>query len=1382
MDAVELPPPFDTGDGYEPVSDVVKGAYCSAAMSRDQLCEPPPPAADGSVTFALFTVDVRHDLPQNVGADVTDEGVTCVEGELMRINRATRAARHAEEQEWASAHAHEFARRMPAPPISVVLTGQLVGGRKVGFVVRGFEPHCFVEAPHSVTTREAADALFAAVRKQLSFRMRDVAVTLTPLTAAHFGRFEPLLRGEFAGRRRREFYFARLSTPNADALRRVARLLRAGLEATRFGGGVPPLEIHEDNIDLDQKFVDAAGLLPCGWHTVERARAVPATPTVRQLLTSEEYVLNATTRGAPSPFRVSIGATHVPAETRMPTLHIASLDCEMNPHIPARFPAARRPTDAVVVIGIVFAFAGVVPASLVVAGVREYGEYERHAFVLSSRCDPIPGVIVHLFDDEGEMLAAVRDELFVRKQIDVLLGHNLANFDVKYMAERAARSGNPAARRFLRFGSLLLESLRLKEKKLSSSGMGSNTLTTLPGAGFVYVDTMLFAKATFKLRDYSLSTVAASFLPAGVSKFDMPYELIPEAVRGDGTQWAKLTAYCVQDCRLPLMLAAKWQLLQDLVAQSRIICIPMAVNVGCGQQVRVRNTVMRKAHGAPFYMVCSGIDEPKDVVRARKDALKDARKEARRHARAARKRARDDGDGDPDGDPDVAVNDENVDIHDDDDSEDDEGDGDDDDDVVAEGGAVFDTVPGVHYTPVVVLDFASLYPTVQQACQFSYDTHLAGDVTDERVDALRAAGYTVDVYRTTTGNYGFVSNVDGVFPRVLADLREQRTQYKRAMETAAAAKAAALAAGDAAGASAAAAAYANADASQKSTKIVMNSGYGTANCMHGKMPCRAFGTATCYVGSRLNRLVASFVCGALGSFPVPNEDLRAKGIALKMLDAPCLGARLLYGDTDSIMVQVPLPPELSDACPREKLRFAFQWGNDVARRINELIDFGLFKTEFEKVYYPFCLSNAKKQYAGVKYEPHQNVDAMHELLLRPDRAVGRDGGRIETKGMKAVRRDAPAFVKRMTLTLFEALLYDANEDAFWDVVHRYTEDVAAGRLPLDDFVVTAELKDNYPLQAAVTPQAAVSYAKEHAVPGSAFVEGVRVPFVHVEEPDERRLAVPRALLEQARANVERSRDNDLERVFDAIQRELGVDEPPAYAGSQRNASAGAGSGAVPATAPTARKSSGSGGGVKLAAFARHPKEVEAHPEHNHVDYLRYHMLGIDAVLKQIMPQHVEERKRLAQYAEAAAQIRRTMRARAAPRSGLLALMGTAGGAADAAAPLDAVAASAALEDALARRLPKLTHRTPVIKRVQQPTLLKFVTVETTPAGAAVFAAAMTGSAAAPAAAAVSLLPPPRKLTAAQQRVAKAKTKKAVSAAAGKCKTSTLDRFIMPSAE
>jgi hypothetical protein len=176
------------------------------------------------------------------------------------------------------------------------------------------------------------------------------------------------------------------------------------------------------------------------------------------------------------------------------------------------------------------------------------------------------------------------------------------------------------------------------------------------------------------------------------------------------------------------------------------------------------------------------------------------------------------------------------------------------------------------------------------------------------------------------------------------------------------------------------------------------------------------------------------------------------------------------------------------------------------------------------------------------------------------------------------------------------------------------------------------------------------------------------------------------------------------------------------------------------------------------------------------------MLGIDAVLKQIMPQHVEERKRLAQYAEAAAQIRRTMRARAAPRSGLLALMGTAGGAADAAAPLDAVAASAALEDALARRLPKLTHRTPVIKRVQQPTLLKFVTVETTPAGAAVFAAAMTGSAAAPAAAAVSLLPPPRKLTAAQQRVAKAKTKKAVSAAAGKCKTSTLDRFIMPSAE
>jgi DNA polymerase elongation subunit (family B) len=234
-------------------------------------------------------------------------------------------------------------------------------------------------------------------------------------------------------------------------------------------------------------------------------------------------------------------------------------------------------------------FPGKVPAALAAAGVREYVEYERRLLLLASACEPIPGVIVQLFEDEGDMIAAVRDELFVHKRVDFVTGHNVLRFDMEYMIARVcAPAASDAARRFLRFGALLFQTLHAEAKALNSSAFGSNRLVKLAGAGFVYIDTMLVCKTVFKLRENTLKAAAAEFLGGTASKFDMPYELIPAVCAGTHPgHWATLGAYCVQDSVLVLRLLAKWDKIKDAVAQSRIMNVPIAINAAVGQQVKV---------------------------------------------------------------------------------------------------------------------------------------------------------------------------------------------------------------------------------------------------------------------------------------------------------------------------------------------------------------------------------------------------------------------------------------------------------------------------------------------------------------------------------------------------------------------------------------------------------------------------------------------------------------------------------------------------------------------------------------------------------------------------------------------------------------------------
>jgi len=1086
-----------------------------------------------ALEFCVFTVDVRVGWPRSYPLHglCDDATLASVDGLAVRAERKRAKPRPADDNtgngaddsdtpntsdDDTGAHAAGGGFVLPDPrlPAFAYLTGHTATGAKVGVAVP-WRPACQVEvckADAREDDRDRAKAALVDCIRDLEGQLQRVyggrtanAAWRTHLAvewhvACRFNGYVPT-----AGKplERQQYDYAEVSAANPAVLKWVAGTLRRGSFAR---GRIParaPYAVHEDGIDAEQAFVDAHGIQPCGWVSVPAGALTPVPEDAREMAVHYEFALAAAPRRPSWYFPATRWRpfTRLDGVTTVPSMVVACVDAEMTSGAAGRFPQAQRPEDAVVVVGVVLTYTG---GSL--PGRPAGAVFERHAFVWGEQLAAsaaaaegcvadIPGVTVHAgFASEGAMLAAVRDLLFVHRCVDIVAGHNIVKFDVAYLATRAARAAQtPPGDRFCRFGVLVRERLQLREKRLTSSAFGANNLQLLPGAGFAYVDTMLLCKVhPKKLRQNTLAAAAEAFLPpndASAAKFDMPYEDIPGIAAGsDPVAWAALAGYCVQDCELVHKLLVAWDTARDLVAQSRTINIPLAANVLCGQQQRVRDSVMLKARASA--MVMNGVN---------------VRRASNHGGGAGGGGGGDDEDAEP---------------------------------VTATGGFVLDNVAGFHDAPVVVLDFASLYPSVQRSRNLCWST-VVDDATWAALSEADRRALGIETHDTPTGTFRFATNVEGVFPAQLGDLLAARTAAKRDMaaagrakDAASAAMAAARAAGDDAALTAAteafnvaAAAYLNADARQKATKIVMNSGYGTANAAEGTgvMPCRPLGTTTCWVGAQLNRAAKAHV--------------EAK-----------FGAVVLYGDTDSIMVVFPRRGAAAapDADRFTILQDAFDQAEEAEASLNALfaeaeaqhaaakaaalgasgaapVSAGgkvvqIVQTEAEKIYYPWA-SLGKKVYTGVKYEHRPKPDAPRDLA---------GTGSIEAKGMKMVRRDVPLFTRRLTQALLDAMLVKRDNAAFWTVVHDFVYRVCLGprehgggpdALPLSEFTITRELKEGFETQKPLGPQAAVAYAAEWARAGSCPLVGDRVAYAFVTTPDPRRIRRPPWMPSVARCTV-----------------------------------------------------------------------------------------------------------------------------------------------------------------------------------------------------------------------------------------------------------------------
>ncbi|KAJ3155914.1 DNA polymerase zeta [Geranomyces variabilis] len=343
-------------------------------------------------------------------------------------------------------------------------------------------------------------------------------------------------------------------------------------------------------------------------------------------------------------------------------------------------------------------------------------------------------------------------------------------------------------------------------------------------------------------------------------------------------------------------------------------------------------------------------------------------------------------------------------------------------------------------SPLLVLDFQSLYPSIMIAYNYCYSTCLGrvqnvgapgklGVLDDYEVSAEFVEQYK-DLINVSPNGVAFLKKEVrmGTLRRMLTEILDTRVMVKQSMKLYKTHKAL----------------LRILEARQLGLKFIANVTYGyTGASFSGRMPCAEIADAIVQTG----------------------RATLEKGITI-IHGNPKWGARVVYGDTDSLFVHLP------GATKDDAFRIGREIVDAITRTNPEPV-----KLKFEKVYHP-CVLLAKKRYVGFKYESPEDVEPV-----------------FDAKGIETVRRDGcPAVAKEMEQCL-KMLFRSQDMSEVKRHCHRQWSKALTGRVSVQDFIKATEVKlGSYTVPP---PGALVAMRKMAADPRAEPQIGERVPYVVV---------------------------------------------------------------------------------------------------------------------------------------------------------------------------------------------------------------------------------------------------------------------------------------------
>jgi DNA polymerase zeta len=404
---------------------------------------------------------------------------------------------------------------------------------------------------------------------------------------------------------------------------------------------------------------------------------------------------------------------------------------------------------------------------------------------------------------------------------------------------------------------------------------------------------------------------------------------------------------------------------------------------------------------------------------------------------------------------------------------------------------VMEPLSHMYTSPVLVFDFQSLYPSIIIAYNywFAWSLFLFFFLSLSFLDCLLTL--FVDSYSTCLGRIqkgttkkfgtstlslptGLLSALEdklsvspneiiftksefqrGVLPGLLEEILETRIMVKKAMKKARG-KDKVL--------------FNMLNARQLGLKMIANVTYGyTSASFSGRMPCIELADSIVQTGRQTLERAIRMV-----------EERKE------------WGARVVYGDTDSLFVLV-------EGATREE---AFRIGQEIAAAVTAANPKPV-KLLFEKVYHP-CLLVAKKRYVGYKFE--------HAQQARPE---------FEAKGIETVRRDScPAVQKILEKSI--RLLFDTKDlSAVKEYLQRQWKRIQSERVSWMDLIFCKEVRLGTYSTKALPPPAAIVASKMMSIdPRAEPRYGERIPYVVVTGGPDARLVdmviSPHVLLKNAK--------------------------------------------------------------------------------------------------------------------------------------------------------------------------------------------------------------------------------------------------------------------------
>ncbi|KAL4922232.1 hypothetical protein BDW62DRAFT_79917 [Aspergillus aurantiobrunneus] len=392
-------------------------------------------------------------------------------------------------------------------------------------------------------------------------------------------------------------------------------------------------------------------------------------------------------------------------------------------------------------------------------------------------------------------------------------------------------------------------------------------------------------------------------------------------------------------------------------------------------------------------------------------------------------------------------------------------------------------------SPLIVLDFQSLYPSIMIAYNYCYSTFLGRVQSWRGRDKMGFVDYNRQprllellknqINIAPNGMIYAKSEVrKSLLARMLAEILETRVMVKTGMK---------LDKDDRV-------LQRLLNNRQLALKLIANVTYGyTSASFSGRMPCSEIADSIVQSG----------------------RETLEKAIAFIHSVEPW-GAEVVYGDTDSLFVYLK-------GRTRDQ---AFDIGEEIAQAVTEMNPHPI-KLKFEKVYHP-CVLLAKKRYVGFKYE--------HRGQKEPE---------FDAKGIETVRRDGTPAEQKVEEKALKLLFRTADLSQVKSYFQYQCMKIMQGRVSVQDFCFARAVKlGTYSDNGMLPAGALISTKRMLEDPRAEPQYGERVPYVVVTgAPGSRlidRCVPPETLLQDAQLDLDaeyyitKNLIPPLERIFNLV--------------------------------------------------------------------------------------------------------------------------------------------------------------------------------------------------------------------------------------------------------